>query len=147
MEPTGSKRSLRKSWNLHSYFTSIFFIDLWSFCQESHRSILNSFLIEKKSDFDRRKWFFPILCPCLWASSYRSCPSNRCSSYFYTLWYFFSISKQWFLSSIDFLWSSNPCSYFGQYLMFHLKFLNLTFKLCIFWLKILSQFGDFLFLL
>lgn len=111
------------------------FFDWWSFCQESHHSILNSFLIEKKSDFDRRKWFFPILCSCLWASSYRSCPSNMCSSYFYTRWYFFSISKQWILSSIDFLWSCNPCSYFGQYLMFHLKFSQSYFQVVYFLTK------------
>ena len=49
-------------------------------------NFLKLFPHRKKSDFDRRKWFFPILCPCLWASSYRSCPSNMCSSYFYTLW-------------------------------------------------------------
>ena len=53
----------------------------------------------KKSDFDRKKWFFPILCPCLWVSSYRSCPSNMCSLYFYTFWDISSL----FLSSEFFL--------------------------------------------
>lgn len=84
---TRAKGSLEKGWNLNSYFTSIFsLIAELSLSTELPSNFLELFPHRKESGFDRRKWFFTILFPCLWPSSCRSSPSNICSSCSYTLW-------------------------------------------------------------
>lgn len=65
---------------------------------------LELFSHREGSGFDRSKWFFPILCPCLRPSSWRICPSDALSLCFCTLGEVSSVSKPWTYTSVDSLW-------------------------------------------
>ena len=153
---TRAKESLGKGWNLNLYFTSICL--LWWFsllCLFSFLSV-NKTTIQLSWTFFSLKgvWFWKkemtlsILCPCLCPSSYRSSSSNMYSSCFIHvgkfLLYFLNSG---FFSQLIFSEVAIHIYTLGSIWHFHLKFLSLTFKPCIFRLMILAHFGDFLFLL
>lgn len=85
---------------------SILFLACQAFSQSTKlpSNFLELFSHRRESFVARRKWFSPILFPCLWPSSCRGCTSNMYRSCFYTLREIYFFLSSVFPPELIFLW-------------------------------------------